>query len=364
MPEGFTLSPSPPGSRPVEWLTPAECAALPGRGYIVKGLIAPGDLVLIFGGPGLGKSCIAPRLAYAIALGEGVFGRRVRQGKVLYVAAEDGHGMRARLAALMAEMGDAPDLLLAAGLSGFMEPEGAAANILIAKVAEVRPAVVFIDTVAAAFHGIRENEAGAEGMGCVVDFARGLIATFGVAVVLVHHTPKADASTPRGHGLLHGDADVALSLSRDGAGMIRAAFSKNRNGPSDGVLAFTIRAVTLGIDDDGDPITAPVCDPADKAGPSGPTLRGQPSVALRFFFDLIEREGEALPVGTGFPSVSVRGVREDRWRAECETRRLTTSDNSNSHARAFHRAFQNLRDGNRVACRDGWVWPVHESANS
>lgn len=349
--------------RVVNWLTPAECAALPSRGYIIKGLIAPGDLALIFGGPGLGKSCIAPRLAYAIAQGEPVFGRRVRPGRVLYIAAEDGHGMRARVAALMLEMGNAPDLLLAAGLAGFMEPDGAAELALAAKVAEVKPAVVFLDTVAAAFSGLRENEAGADGMGRVVDFARGLIRTASndngpLAVVLIHHVPKGDASTPRGHGLLHGDADVALALSRDDAGLIRANFTKNRNGPSDGVLAFTIRAVTLGIDDDGDPITAPICEPADDAGPVGPRTSPQARLALTCLWDLLAAEGAPLPARDGFPSAPLKGVQEARWRAECDARRLSTAEDAEARSRVFRRIYQTLRTRGQIAARDGWVWPI------
>lgn len=344
--------------RAVKWLTPAECATSEPRGYIIKGLIAPGDLALIFGGPGLGKSCISPRLAFAVAHGEPVFGRRVKAGRVIYVAAEDGHGMRARVAALMSELGDAPDLLLSTGLSGFMEPGGAAEIALAEKVADFRPAVVFIDTVAAAFPGLRENDAGAEGMGRVVDFARGLIADFGVAVVLVHHVPKGDASTPRGHGLLHGDADVALALARDDAGVIRASFTKNRNGPSDGVLAFTIRAVPLGIDDDGDPITAPICDPADNAGPVGPKLRPQARAALGVLWDLVTSHGEPLPTAGGFPTTPLRGVLIDRWRAECNTRHLSTSDDAEGRKRVFRLASQQLRDAGAIGARESWVWPI------
>ena len=73
--------------------------------------------------------------------------------------------------------------------------------------------------------------------------------------------------------------------------------TKNRNGLSDGALAFTVHAVTLGTDEDGDPVAAPICDPADDAEPSGPRLIGQARMALRSLHDLIEAESEALPGG-------------------------------------------------------------------
>jgi len=343
----------------VRWLTPAECAASDPRGYIIKGLLAPADLMLLFGGPGMGKSCIAPRLAYAVALGEEVFGRRVKAGRVLYVAAEDGHGMRARIKALRAELGDTTDLLMAEGLSGFMEAGDAPEAELHRKVTEFRPVLVIIDTIAAAFSGLRENDSGAEGMGRVVDLARDLIADFGVAVILIHHVPKAEATTPRGHGILHGDADVALALSRDEGGLIRAAFTKNRNGPSNGALAFTVRTVTLGTDEDGDPITAPVCDPADGAATSGRKLSTSERNALRWLHDLIAREGERLPVGSGFPSDTLQGAKMDRWQAECLARHLSSARDDAGRKRGFRDVRGKLRDKGLIAMRDEWVWPIH-----
>ena len=347
--------------RAVCWLTPAECAVSDPRGYIIKGLLAPADLMLLFGGPGMGKSCIAPRLAYAIAQGEGVFGRRVKAGRVLYIAAEDGHGMRARIAALLTELGDAPDLLMAEGLSGFMEADGAAETELRRQVREFGPAVVIIDTIAAGFSGLKENDSGGEGMGRVVDFARDLIADYGVAVILIHHVPKGDASTPRGHGLLHGDADVALALSRDDGKLIRAAFTKNRNGPSDGSLAFTIRAVTLGTDEDGDDITAPVCDPADGVAPSGPRLSVAERTARGILYDLIAVEGVPLPTGSGFPSSPLRGVRMDRWQAECLARHLSSAKDEEGRKRGFRDARGKLRDRGVIGMREEWVWPISVS---
>ena len=62
------------------FLCPGDCLAFPARPYIVKGLIGPGQLGGTFGDPGTDKSLLAPRLAYAIALGGEAFGLRTRQG--------------------------------------------------------------------------------------------------------------------------------------------------------------------------------------------------------------------------------------------------------------------------------------------
>lgn len=343
-------------SRAVRFLTPAECATADPRGYIVKGLLAPQDLALIFGGPGLGKSCLAPRMAYAIAQGAEFFGRRVRPGRVIYVAAEDPHGMRQRIRALREQMGETSDLLLSDGLSDLMTRDGPHSVTLAAKIAEFRPAVVFLDTVAAGFPGLRENESGADGMGAVVTFARDLIAAYGVAVVLLHHVPKTEASTPRGHGILHGDADVAFSLTRSGDATIRAAMTKNRNGPSDGALTFSIRAAKIDTDSDGDPVTAPIAEPEEDGRTAGPRLPPQARRAKGILADLIVSEGKPMPGAGGFPSMALPGVSLDRWRTECTARHLSGADDLESQKRAFRAAFKQLQDVGQVASRDDWVW--------
>ena len=350
---------SPPRRRAVRFLTPAQCASTEPRGYVIKGMLAPEDFGLIFGGPGLGKSCLAPRMAYCIALGIPFFGRRVRQGRVLYVAAEDSHGMRQRIRALWEELGDTPNLEMAEGLSDFMPKDGLHSAVLEARIEAFDPSVVFIDTIAAGFPGLSENDSGGEGMGRVVSFARDLIAANpGLAVVMLHHVPKGDASTPRGHGMLLGDADITLSLSRRDDGAIQASLTKNRNGSSDSKLYFGIRAVTFGIDEDGDAITAPICDPAEGGRTASLRLPPQPLFALRILNDLILMEGKLLPTGAGFPSDKLRGVPEDRWRAECDSRRLSAAEEQEDRKRVFRNVFQKLQRSSAIAARDGWVWPV------
>lgn len=360
--EDEPLGNAPPGYHPVRWLTPVECAASAPRGYIIKGLLAPCDLLLIYGGPGMGKSCIAPLLAYSIAQGMDVFGRRVRQGRVLYVASEDPHGMRIRIAALKVRHGDALDMLLGDGLAGFMDPTGPAVLELSAKVATVKPAVVIFDTLAAGFHGLKENDPGSDGMGRVVEFARQLIGNHGVAVVILHHVPKADSGTPRGHGILLGAADVALALSRKASRRASAAFTKNRNGPSDGALYFSIEPVTLGKDDDGDPITAPIAIAMDDPGHTGPRLSPQEKNALEILQKLIEAEGKSLPTETDDPASAPRCISEKRWQTECGLGSLSGAENPSDRDRAFRRVAKNLKSSSMVSAKGEWVWIIPQQS--
>lgn len=174
------------------FLTPADCAALPARPYVIKGLLAQGDVAAIVGAPGSGKSLLAPRLGYAVAQGAEVFGKRTRQGGVFYVAVEDGHGMRGRLSALRQDHGEANAFDLVSGVSDLLSKSGELAELRNA-VKTHRPALVIIDTLAVAFPGLEENTA--EGMGQVVTAARSLT-KWGAAVILIHHDTKAGDGPP------------------------------------------------------------------------------------------------------------------------------------------------------------------------
>ena len=154
----------------VRLLTPAECAAAPRRGYVIKGLMAPSDLVLIIGPPGSGKSVISPHLGYAITQERSLFGRRVKRGEVLYVAAEDPHGMRQRVAALRERFGDVADFLIVEGLFNLLDTSLGHLDQLVDLVAKRRPIAVVLDTIAAAFPGLQENESA--DMGKVIKAAR------------------------------------------------------------------------------------------------------------------------------------------------------------------------------------------------
>jgi AAA domain/Primase C terminal 2 (PriCT-2) len=204
----------------LQFLTPEDCAAAPARGYIVKGVIAPGDLACIFGPPGAGKSAVAPLIAYHVSRGEPVFGLRTKPGGVFYIAAEDPAGMANRVAALRQRFGDAPEFTLVTGLTDLLDDNSADRAALLDAIDEQQPSIILIDTMAMAFPDLDEND-GKE-MGRVVRVARS-IAARGPAVVLIHHGTKADGSTPRGHSVLNGALDVAIQIvSSDKGGVIRA----------------------------------------------------------------------------------------------------------------------------------------------
>ena len=170
--------------------------------------------------------------------------------------------------------------------------------------------------------------------------------------------PKGDETTPRGHGILAGDADVIIRLSPDAdTGIVWAKLTKNRNGPSGAAFGFKIDSQELAEDEDGDPITAPVADECSDGDTAGRAEKLSPAqrTARSHLADLIAAGGKPLPYGPSFPH-GLLGVTEAEWRHTCDSRRLSTADNPKDRAGVFRRAYRDLLAKRAVAARDGLVW--------
>lgn len=362
-----------------EVLTPADCATAPRRGYIIKGLLAPRDVGMIFGQPGAGKSLLAPWLAYQVALGdpvaspdspahpepgelEGVgptsrrvFGRRTkRTGPILYVAAEDPGGMRGRVKALHRRHGDAPDFLLVDGLTNLI-PGSADLAALLDMIAERRPSLVVVDTVQMAFPAPPGVEAEREGHFALVVAAARALTRHGAAVLLIHHPPKA-GDTPRGSGLLNGNLDVTIHIERDERGIVRVKdgmLPKNRNGAAQCDLAFRIEVEADGHDEDGDAIGLPVCSPLPQASSA--------------FEELTPTERKALDaLRACIASAGGDGVHcaLEAWRAACIAPGvLSDADKPDSRAKAFGRAREGLAAKGRTLADNGLVRAISLNSN-
>jgi len=317
--------------------SPSECEDLPSRRYVIKGLLAEGDIATIVGAPGAGKSLLAPYFCYRVARGEPAFGRRTRQGGVFYVAAEDGHGMRARLKALREEHGDAEDFKLVGGVSDLLAPKSPDLKALTSAVEAKRPVLIVIDTLAVAFPGLEENDA--KGMGRVVAVARSLT-KWGAAVILIHHDTKDGSNgLPRGHSLLNGALDSNLYLSRKD-GLVTGQLTKNRNGSTDEKLAFTVAVMPFGEDEDGDPKTAAFCREADADDMPVKETKLSPSAkaALTVFHE----------VGNGAP------VDESVWRDRAiADRKVSAAEDRDGRRRTFKRAVEELTRKDVLVFDDG-----------
>lgn len=234
---------------------------------LIKGVLDQGAMSIVYGDSNTGKTFCALSLASHIAAGEPWLTHRVTAAPVLYVAAEGGHSIRKRIAALNGRLGaregisfviEPVNLLRAdADLGPVVDAARAAGNV--AKSFYEKSGwrggcgLIVIDTLSRAMAGGDENSS--VDMGAMVKHLDAVRAATGAHVMAVHHSGKDRAKGARGHSLLRAATDTELEVE---PGMMRA--TKQRDHDLGGEYGFALAGVVLGVDDDGDPVTSAVCE--------------------------------------------------------------------------------------------------------
>lgn len=223
--------------------------------WIVKGLLPKAELVVLFGESGSGKSFMALDLAGAIAQGLAWRGRKVKQGRVVYIAAEGAGGFRNRLNAYA----KAHDLDLATLDLGVIK---AAPNLMVkddamdvckAIIAGGPVSVVIIDTFAQVMPGANENAG--EDVGKALQHCKGIHKATGAVVVLVHHAGKDSSKGARGWSGLRAAADAELEVVKSATGRLLRS-TKQKDGEDGLEWGFELGVVPIGVDEDGEVLTS------------------------------------------------------------------------------------------------------------
>jgi hypothetical protein len=230
----------------------ASATALP---WIIKGVLPQAGLAVIYGASGSGKSFAVLDMGMAIARGQDWRGRRVKQGRVAYIAAEGADGFRKRLAAYAqhyeAPLDDVPFCVLGAA-PNLMEEKDTAHVVLGIKAAGGAD-VVIVDTFAQTTPGANENAG--EDVGKALGHCKRIHEQTGALVVLVHHSGKDATKGARGWSGLRAAADAEIEVVREGDQRM-LQLTKNKDGEDGQQWGFKLEVVQLGIDDDLDPITS------------------------------------------------------------------------------------------------------------
>jgi AAA domain len=123
------------------------------------------------------------------------------------------------------------------------------------------PVSVTLDTLNRSLAG---SESSDEDMTAYVNAAVAIREAFGCAVIIVHHC-GLDGTRPRGHTSLTGAVDAQLAVKRDPAGNTIVTVEYMKDGAEGDVIASALQVVTVGTDDDGEPVTSCVIVPVDSA---------------------------------------------------------------------------------------------------
>jgi len=219
---GFLAScPAPPGASVFRPLTLAELLAMPPKEWLIDQLLGAGDLGMLYGPPGSGKTFIVIDLLFAACLGRR-FAMRFdvpRPLVVAYCAGEGVSGLPARFAAAAEHYGvdclpnltvfdTAPQLFSADStdkIGQFIAEWEQRQEEGLAKPLDL----LVIDTMHSATIGADENSA--QDMGRVLGMARAAIKRLGCTVLLLHHSNKA-GTAERGSSALRGALDTLIEV--------------------------------------------------------------------------------------------------------------------------------------------------------
>jgi hypothetical protein len=214
-------------------LTLSDLEKLPPPEWLIEPLLMVDSQAILFGAPGEGKSFVALSFALCVATGRDWLGHRVKQGPVIYVAAEGGRGIRKRVQAWQKEhridsvesmffLLEAPQLHVSKDLPKLLNTTAQLPKM---------PVLVVLDTLARTMVGGDENAA--KDVGEWVEAARRLQEATKATVLTLHHTVKRAGKgkpvTERGSGALRGAADTMMAVTKKG-GTLTLSCVKQKDG--------------------------------------------------------------------------------------------------------------------------------------
>lgn len=365
----------PPGWLPVERFAAIE-PKLKGL-WLVKRLLPAAGVALIYGHPNCGKSFFAIDIGLRVSLGWDCFGRKVRQGLVVYVGAEGVNGLRNRIAAFRQHHGvEAAPFSLVPCPINMQAPDADVLRLgqLIRREAAhfgAEPVLIVIDTLSKTFGAGKENT---DDMASYVANCERISAAFKCCVMPIHHRPKdAESTDPRGHSSLKGGLDTTILIE---AGRTKAAeIVKQRDGEIGERLLFNLTVIELGEDEDGDPVTSCIVEATEaNLNPAAdPFARAvaRISAGTRLVYDqlgeLLEASGTAIP--TEIPNGEIDHLHVgkvavlDEWRDKSILAAGTGAGHKpETGKKAFNRALVSLRKAGIVRVWGNWAWITYHIA--
>jgi hypothetical protein len=204
---------SPPKPR-IRILDLDELENLAPPSFLIGDVLTEGGLSVLWGRSGAMKSFVALDMAMCIASGLAWHGKPVKQGLVVYLAAEGSHGLGRRAIGWRRTRGR--DLskpafkLIPHGLA----LTGDDLNAMVAAILALGMPIVLvvIDTLARTFGAGDENKQA--DMNAYVSAADRLREATGAHVLIVHHSGVHEDKRERGSNVLRGAADTVIKVSR------------------------------------------------------------------------------------------------------------------------------------------------------
>jgi hypothetical protein len=370
---------TPASDTPTGWSLYDSARVEPPR-WLIKGLLPETGMAIIPGQWGSYKTTTALDMALAVMTDRPFAGqyRIKRAGAVIYFALEGAGTLQSRLAAIarqhsapdklpFAWRGDCP-LLTAKDAGPAIATHCDAAARYFKRVYGVPTVLILIDTysVAAGFT-LSGDDSDVSATQKTFNALRYVHKHTGAAVVVVDHFGKMMDSGTRGSSNKEGNADAVLATLADKElnGTIsntRLAVRKQRDGRSGFEIPFTPQVVELGLDEDGDPITAVVLDWGNPRMAAHPPRKSKDLALLcTVLAGVTAKKGFPFLPEPGGPAVQACHSDDlrDAFLAQRKKRRNAAPDGSAprmAYARALAAAVEHGLAGTRSNAGQNLVW--------
>jgi hypothetical protein len=275
---------------------------------LLKGYLEREQVSLIVGEYSCGKTFFALDRDLHIAAGCDWFDCRVNGGPVVYLATEAGRSIQNRVAAWRQEHGfDHTDLPFAAITTPVDLCHADAGDV--ERVIECIKCTSFvdqnagglalleIDTVNRSMAGGNENAP--DDMGGYISSIDRLRDRLGCHISNIHHFGKDAGRGSRGHSSLISAVDCEVQVMNS-----VATITKQRDGVTGKTFPFKLRQVTLGQDEDGDPVTSCIVEQTSSEAPKKhrKPLTGSAKLGLAQLYIAVDKNVTATPACDQVPN--------------------------------------------------------------
>lgn len=210
----LTVKPTKPR---IQILPLSEIENLKPPAWRIDNIITDSGFSVLWGRSGAMKSFVALDIGLCVAAGLNWHGIKVKQGPVIYVAAEGSHGLgRRAIGWWRSERGKQ-----FTNLPFYLTPHNICVtsddlDALVQRIGEmgIKPALIIIDTLARTFGAGDENKQA--DMNAYVGAVDRLRERTGAHVMIVHHSGVHEDRRERGSNVLRGAADTVIKIARNG----------------------------------------------------------------------------------------------------------------------------------------------------
>ena len=333
-----------------------ELDALPPPEWLIEGLIPEASLTFAYGPPKAGKTFIILSMALHVAAGRDWWGKKVRQGAVVYIAGEGVGGLSMRIRAMRAYHSipiDIPFWVIPRAVNFRSEDDvRALAKLVRETVANVPVKLAIVDTLARAMPGADENSA--QETGLVIAAMEWLKEELNATCLPIHHQGKDAERGARGTSALRGAWDAALQITASGK-IVTLTVADQKDAEAGEVMRFdmvnqlvTASRSSLVLVLNAEP--APGTQYADRAP------GGNAGILYRVLADLMAGPDSAIiPPHPDIPK-NMHGIEIDRVRQMFDDR--MASDTAAARRMAFKRSLITLQERRLIGVKSPWVWVV------